>query len=162
MTPTWRLHHPTGVAAPATWLAVVTTLTLFGCVSGPPVAPHDRAATFSPCVVEPLGAQGTAGNGGATGWPMPDRLWRPHTDYLFSPNGRSILRTDASKTQSIAGYMHQTPSAHLGLDGADTTRVALVRDALIAAGVPPERIFIGPFGETRQRRDTRVLVLVDR
>ncbi len=143
--------------------ALLAVLALAACASGPTHAPPDARSVPVPDLaggnmisaeMEPRMVRSDAAVLGP--------IWRTHTDYLFSPQGHSILRTDESKTSAIAIYMRQNPEAQLRLDGSDETRVFLVRDALINAGVPPGRIFTGQFGEARQRRDTRVEVLIDR
>lgn len=159
METTVHTSHP--VRLPA-WQAVLVSLALAACASASTPVPNARSVSAP----APVGANtpsttiepGMASSDAAV--PVP--IWRIHTDYLFSPNGHSILRTDESKTSAIASYMRQNPAAQLRLDSSDATRVLLVRDALITAGVPPGRIFTGPFGEARQRRDTRVEVLIDR
>jgi outer membrane protein OmpA-like peptidoglycan-associated protein len=73
----------------------------------------------------------------------------------------------------IAAYLKQNPSVQLGLDGSrnpratvqrdiDLTdrRVKAVRDALIGAGVPANRMVDGTFGDPELRRDSRVEVLI--
>jgi outer membrane protein OmpA-like peptidoglycan-associated protein len=73
----------------------------------------------------------------------------------------------------IAAHLKQNPSLQLGIDssvnpdGASRRNLDLakrrgnaVRDALIAAGVPASNIKSGVFGNTGQRRDRRVEVLI--
>ena len=88
-----------------------------------------------------------------------------------------------SKPSEIAAYVRQNPSVRLGIDGStdllrgtnqynaalSQRRVGNVRDALIQAGVPADRIETGGFGARRidcnnsteqcSQRDGRVEVL---
>jgi outer membrane protein OmpA-like peptidoglycan-associated protein len=81
--------------------------------------------------------------------------------------------TDTRKVSEITEYMNQNPSLRLGIDGSmdprgsdprsqdlSDRRVNTVRDALIQAGVPANRIQAGSFGDAGARRDRRVEVLV--
>jgi outer membrane protein OmpA-like peptidoglycan-associated protein len=60
------------------------------------------------------------------------------------------------------------PSLQLGLDGFNDPdsprlserRVGTVREALIAAGVPPSNIQVGAFGDPQLRTDRRVEMLL--
>jgi hypothetical protein len=56
--------------------------------------------------------------------------------------------------------MNQNPSARVAIDGSNERRVGRVRNALIDAGVPANKIQTGSFGDPQQRRDGRVAVLV--
>ncbi|OGA06682.1 MAG: hypothetical protein A2W68_06690 [Betaproteobacteria bacterium RIFCSPLOWO2_02_64_14] len=99
----------------------------------------------------PTGAQGPLAGGGS---------WNPYRDYSFNVNSNDILRSDGNKAREIADYMNQNPSSRVAIDGSNERRVGRVRDALIDAGVPSERIQTGRFGDPQQRRDNRVAVLV--
>jgi outer membrane protein OmpA-like peptidoglycan-associated protein len=103
--------------------------------------------------IGPTGAQGLiAGNGG----------WNSYRDYTFNTNSNEILRADDTKARDIAIYMDQNPSLRIGLDGSNTRRVGVVREALIEAGVPSSRIETGAFGDPQLRRNGRVAVLVSK
>jgi peptidoglycan-associated lipoprotein len=88
-----------------------------------------------------------------------------------------------SEVSDIAAYVKQNPSTKVGLDGhtdprgtdqynqvLSERRVNAIRDALIKAGVPADRILTGAFGEARLicnqateecwQRDRRVEVLI--
>ena len=73
----------------------------------------------------------------------------------------------------MAAYVAQNPSLELGLDGSVNSasahpinqdlsdrRVSAVRDALIEAGVPADRIEMGAFADPELRRNHRVDVLI--
>lgn len=157
------------------WLAAPATLALAGCACTPPPARYTSAAP-SPSHAGPATTMGMTGAssarsaGGLAGPQGPDAgvavqagpVWREHTDYLFSPESSTILRSDGRKTEAIASYLRENPSTRVGLDGADMIRIAAVREALVAAGVAHNRIVAGPFGDPKLRRGTRVGVLLNR
>jgi outer membrane protein OmpA-like peptidoglycan-associated protein len=77
------------------------------------------------------------------------------------------------KVHEIARYMKKNPSLEVGLDGSMDPRgtdprnptlcehrVRTIRDALIEAGVPSDRIQTGAFGDTHLAQDRRVAVLL--
>jgi outer membrane protein OmpA-like peptidoglycan-associated protein len=102
---------------------------------------------------------------------------------MFAYDQADVRPSEMSKTSEIAAYMKQNPSLRLGIDGDTDTRgtnrynanlnerrMGAVRDALIQAGVPADRIEAGAFGQARSncndatpqcwQRDGRVEVLV--
>jgi hypothetical protein len=56
--------------------------------------------------------------------------------------------------------MYQNPSVRAAIDGPNPVRVNNVREALIQAGVSPNRIQTGAFGNPQLRGDRRVEVLL--
>jgi outer membrane protein OmpA-like peptidoglycan-associated protein len=106
------------------------------------------------------GPQGSIGPTGAQGPMVGMTGWNSYRDYTFNANSNEILRSDRTKAREIANYVDQNPSARIGLDGADTRRVGVVRDALVVAGVPSSKIQTGAFGDSQQRSDGRVTVLI--
>ena len=99
--------------------------------------------------------------------------WSSYRDFWFDLAKADIHPADASRVTEIAALVKQNPSLQLGIDssigavGDDqrnkdlaTRRGNTVRDALIAAGVPANRISEGVFGNVELRRDGRVEVLV--
>lgn len=127
------------------------------------------------------GAQGVAAPG--PGAPVGTVRWTSLGDILFDYDRAEIRYSESRKPAEIAAYMSQNPSVRLGIDGYTDSRgtpqhnlpmsqrrVTTVRDALIQAGVPAERIEMGTFGTDRQvcnpateqcsLRDGRVEVLV--
>lgn len=68
----------------------------------------------------------------------------------------------------MADYVKRNPSLILGIDAymdsrnpdLSHQRSDAVRDAMINAGVPAERIKIGAFGDPKLRREGRVEVLI--
>src|SRR5438128_1254826 len=89
------------------------------------------------------GAAGPQGAMGATGVQGPmaaGGTWSLYRDYTFNANSDDILRPDADKAREVADYSRQNPSYHVGLDGSSKRRVNSVREALIAAGVPADKI----------------------
>jgi outer membrane protein OmpA-like peptidoglycan-associated protein len=135
------------------------------------------------------GVQGPTGITGATGAaapnlaPLPTVRWTSMKDFMFDFDRSDIRYSESKKPAEIATYMTQNPTARLGIDGYTDSRsstqynlplsqrrVATVRDALIQAGVPADRIETGTFGTDRSlcnpateqcaQRDGRVEVLV--
>jgi outer membrane protein OmpA-like peptidoglycan-associated protein len=133
------------------------------------------------------GVQGPAGITGAQGAPasspQPGLRWTLVKEFMFDFDRSDIRYSESRKPAEVAAYMSQNPSVRLGIAGytnrqsADQynlplsqRRVATVRDALIQAGVPADRIETGTFGTDRfmcnpsteqcSQREGRVEVLV--
>jgi outer membrane protein OmpA-like peptidoglycan-associated protein len=133
------------------------------------------------------GVQGPAGLTGAQGAPapapQPGVRWTSLKDIMFDFDKADIRYSETRKPAEIATYVSQNPSARLGIDGytdsrgtsqynlpLNQRRVVTVRDALIQAGVPADRIETGTFGTDRltcnpsteqcSQREGRVEVLV--
>jgi peptidoglycan-associated lipoprotein len=134
------------------------------------------------------GVQGPTGLTGAQGSTAPSPLqpavrWTSLRDFMFDYDRSDIRYSESRKPSEVAAYMSQNPSVRLGIDGYTDSRgtsqynvplsqrrVAAVRDALIQAGVPSDRIETGTFGTDRlmcnpsteqcSQRDGRVEVLV--
>jgi outer membrane protein OmpA-like peptidoglycan-associated protein len=109
--------------------------------------------------------------------------WTSFKDFLFDFDKSDLRTNETSKVSEIATYMQQNPSVKLGLDGhtdprgtdkynqgLSERRVIVIRDALVRAGVPNQKILTGAFGESRRacssptdecwQRDRRVEVLL--
>jgi outer membrane protein OmpA-like peptidoglycan-associated protein len=133
------------------------------------------------------GVQGPAGITGAQGAPasspMPGVRWMSLKEFMFDYDRSDIRYSESRKPAEVAVYMSQNPSVRLGIDGytdmrgtsqynppLNQRRVTTVRDALVQAGVPAERIETGTFGTDRftcnpsteqcSQREGRVEVLV--
>ena len=133
------------------------------------------------------GVQGPAGITGAQGTPasspQPGLRWTLVKEFMFDYDRSDIRSSESRKPAEVAAYMSQNPSVRLGLAGYTNTqstdqynlplsqrRVATVRDALIQAGIPADRIETGTFGTDRfmcnsatdqsSQREGRVEVLV--
>ena len=133
------------------------------------------------------GVQGPAGITGAQGAPasapMPGVRWMSLKEFMFDYDRSDIRYSESRKPAEVAAYMSQNPSVRLGVAGytdmqgtnqynlpLNQRRVATVRDALIQAGVPADRIETGTFGSDRvgcspateqcMQREGRVEVLV--
>jgi outer membrane protein OmpA-like peptidoglycan-associated protein len=95
-------------------------------------------------------------------------MWTPFNTFWFETNASEIAPADSAKVADIANYLAQNPDQQAGIDGANDSqspslsgrRVASVRQALLAAGVPASRIQTGDFGTSQQRPERRVEVLV--
>jgi hypothetical protein len=117
----------------------------------------------------PAGAQGATGSTGAAGVVGIVPCWVSYRAYWFDAGKSDIRTNDAAMAADVASYLNKNPSLQLGLDGyADSKnpnlshdRVAAVRDALIQAGVPSEKIKTGAFGDAKNRQDRRVEVLIN-
>ncbi|SRR5712692_2105631 len=129
----------------------------------------------------PPGPSGPAGMAGVQGPAGPS--WTSFKNFLFDFDKSDIRANQMSEVSDIAAYVKQNPSTKVGLDGhADPRgsdaynqalserRVNAVREALIKAGVPADKIATGAFGESRLvcsqsteecwQRDRRVEVLI--
>jgi len=104
-------------------------------------------------------------------------------EIMFDYDRSDIRYSESRKPSEVAAYMSQNPSVRLGIDGytdvrgtsqnnppLSQRRVTTVRDALVQAGVPADRIETGTFGSDRvmcspsteqcSQREGRVEVLV--
>ena len=90
------------------------------------------------------------------------KQWSSFKDFLFDTDKSDIRPNETSKVSEISAYMKQNPSVQVGIDGfADPRgtnpynqslserRVNGIRDALVKAGVPGDKIKTGAFGEQR-------------
>jgi outer membrane protein OmpA-like peptidoglycan-associated protein len=129
------------------FLAVVAMLFIAGC-STPRPAPvaslhiSDQSAT---------GAQGSMVAG---------VYWSTFRDYSFNSYSDAILRSDNYKAREIADYLNRNPSARVAIDGYNPSRAAVVRTALLNAGVPDHKIQVGAYVEPQDRRLNNIVVLV--
>ena len=129
----------------------------------------------------PAGAQGPAGPVGPQA--AAAKQWSSFRDFLFDTDKSAIRSNETSHVSDIAAYMKQNPSARVGIDGhtdprgtepfnqgLSERRVNVIRDALVKAGVPGDKIHTGAFGESQPKcnesteacwqRDRRVEVLI--
>jgi len=121
----------------------------------------------------PAGVEGALGSTGAQGPVGVVDRWTSFREFMFDYNGADVRASDQSKVSEIAAYVNKNPSLQVGIDGSmdprgsdprdqklSDRRVGAVRDALIQAGVPANKIETGAFGDTRLVRDRRVEVLI--
>jgi outer membrane protein OmpA-like peptidoglycan-associated protein len=93
--------------------------------------------------------------------------WTSYRDFWFDFGSTRIDSSDTTKVADVASYLTLNPTHRLAIDGevgsgdADMgdRRIDSVREALIKAGVPAYKIYTGPYGDPRLRRDRRVEVL---
>jgi hypothetical protein len=137
-------------------------------------APIGAKGATTPGLVGPQGASGPTGPKGEVGPVGPQGpagivpCWVSYRDFWFSENSADILSAQKSVLAEMADYVKRNPSLVLGIDGfmdshhedLSNNRVNSVRNALIDAGVPAERIKTGAFGDSKLRRDGRVEVLI--
>lgn len=118
----------------------------------------------------PRGPVGPTGPQGVTGVV---ETWTSYRDFWFDADQATIHPADSEQVAEMAAYMQANPSLVLGIDGStnprttrsqvqdlNNRRVNAVRNVLIAAGVPAERLSDGMFGNADLRRDGRVEVLI--
>jgi outer membrane protein OmpA-like peptidoglycan-associated protein len=126
----------------------------------------------------PVGPMGDAGIAGATGM-----KWTAFKDILFDFDKSNLRTNEQREINQIAAYLRENPNFTVGIDGhADPRgtpgynqslserRVNTIKNALMQAGVPADRIQSGAFGESRLKcndkseecwqRDRRVEVLM--
>jgi outer membrane protein OmpA-like peptidoglycan-associated protein len=116
----------------------------------------------------PQGAKGNTGPAGPRGPVGIVPCWVSYREFWFGGNSADILDTQKAMLVGMAKYVKNNPSLILGLDGyidndhkdLSNSRINNVRDGLINAGVPAERIRVGDFGDSKLRRDGRVEVLI--
>jgi hypothetical protein len=114
------------------------------------------------------GAMGATGLTGAAGVAGVVPCWVTYRDFWFDAGKSNIRDLDTSMVADIASYQKKNPSLQIGIDGYSDSRnlelsngrVNAVRDALINAGVPADKIKIGAFGDSNNRQDRRVEVLI--
>jgi peptidoglycan-associated lipoprotein len=107
------------------------------------------------------GAAGSAGPAGPQGQAA---KWESFRDILFDYDKANIRDGETSKINEIATYLKDNPAVVLRIDGyADPRgsepynqklseqRVLAVKDALVKAGAPADRISTGSFGEARRK-----------
>lgn len=94
--------------------------------------------------------------------------WSSYRDIWFDYESAAMDSSHRESIRDAANYLQQNPSYRLAIDAdaADpgtlrAKRVAAVREALIAAGIPRYKIQEGRFGDERLRRDRRVEILID-
>lgn len=106
--------------------------------------------------------------------PIAPGSWIAFRDFLFDFDQADIPFSDRKKVTEIAAYMAAHPATRLGIDGShdpngnglrnqslSDRRIAAVRDALVRAGVPAERIHLGEYADPGLRRDRQVAVVLD-
>jgi peptidoglycan-associated lipoprotein len=150
----WRIAGPPGPAGPAGAAGP----------SGPagPAGPGGPAGPPGP--MGAAGPAGPAGAQGAVGAAGTDAKVLAVRDVLFAFDRSEVPAEEAAKIDQIAKYMKETDGMVVMLDGhADPRgtdkynldlsrrRVAAVRQALVNAGVPPDRIATIASGDRRPR-----------
>ena len=112
------------------------------------------------------GATGMQGVVGAQGESGPQPAASPRLtsfrDFLFDFDKSDVRQNEARNVAEVAAHMQQNPTFTVGIDGyADPRgtnpynqalserRVNAIRDALVQAGVPADKIVTGAFGDNR-------------
>jgi outer membrane protein OmpA-like peptidoglycan-associated protein len=119
------------------------------------------------------GAQGPAGPTGATGPAGIVAGWQNYKELWFDANKADLQPSEQAKLSEIAAYLKQNPSLQIAIDATpaardqqkqafqdlSNSRVQVIRESLIKAGVPSEKIKDGAFGDPNLRGERRVQVL---
>jgi peptidoglycan-associated lipoprotein len=135
-------------------------------VYGPPGPPGPRgpAGPAGPPGIAgppgPAGGAGAVGPAGPAGAVAAGEKWKSFHDILFDYDKADVRSAEQDKVTEIAAFLNQNGGSEISLGGhadprgADTynlklsdRRVKATRDALVAAGVPANRIRIGAHGE---------------
>jgi outer membrane protein OmpA-like peptidoglycan-associated protein len=117
------------------------------------------------------GMEGATGRSGAQGAVGVVANWTPYRSYGFDYNRANIQSSETGTASDIATYVRKNRSLEVGIDGStngtgsaqqdlNSRRVIAIRDALIEAGVPADKIRTGAFGDPQLRRDRKVEVLL--
>jgi outer membrane protein OmpA-like peptidoglycan-associated protein len=99
--------------------------------------------------------------------------WTAYRQFNFTPGSADVTDSDMQKATTISTYLARNPSLGVGIDGykdsekvdrhereLNNQRTSAVRDALLQAGVPVEKIQIGSFADPDRRHDGQVAVLI--
>jgi hypothetical protein len=87
--------------------------------------------------------------------------WSLYSSYDFAVARDDIGDIDSGKAGHVADHIRDNPTYRLALDGTSDRLVETVRDALIAAGVPANKIQAGAYGDPQLRTERHVAVLVN-
>lgn len=133
---------------------------------GPPGAPGPvgMAGAQGPQGVQgPQGPQGSQGSQGVAGVKGADFVWVAFNNIYFETNRATLTPESEKEIARIAAYMKDNPTFKVELEGyADprgtqrhnvalsSRRAKAVQDALVAAGIPKDRIALAAFGEMNQ------------
>ena len=152
---------------------------VFAWQIGPTLRGSDRPVPQGTQAVEPMTGpaavkiafrqpEGDLINGGAG-----KESWTAFAEFTFDFDEARMQAPDKDKVTKAAAYVAANPSAQIGLDGRSDPngnglrnqtltdrRVAAVRDALIKAGIPSEKIQIGNFAGPQARRDREVAAVI--
>jgi outer membrane protein OmpA-like peptidoglycan-associated protein len=130
---------------------------------GQPAIYHGSAGPLGP-----QGLQGPRGPKGPQGPPGIVPAWVTYREFVFDPGENTLAGPQVKEIAAMAEYMNRNPSLQLGIDGysdkqattQNLARVQSVRDALIQAGMPTDKIKTGPFGHPELRQKDHVEVLL--
>jgi outer membrane protein OmpA-like peptidoglycan-associated protein len=158
--------------------ALLSTVAVFGaaCASDNDRYMRDDQAATGGAAAETypaaqVDAQGPA-SGGAVVAPRVAN-WMAYHQFNFSPGNADVTDTDMQKATTISTYLARNPSLGVGINGfrdsekldrhdreLNNQRTSAVRDALLQAGVPAEKIQIGSFTDRDHRHDDQIAVLI--
>ena|SRR5687768_15331317 len=131
--------------------------------AGPAGAPGPIGQAGPPGPVGAAGPPGTQGVAGAAGAPGADAKLESFRHVLFAYDKADVPSDEGAKIDQIAGYVKQHEGLVVLLDGhtdprgsdqynmaLSQKRVVAVREALVKAGVPPDRIATTASGKKRR------------
>jgi outer membrane protein OmpA-like peptidoglycan-associated protein len=141
-------------------LVALATLFAAGCSTTPPGAWGEAVSYAGPR--NEAGATRAQGAGDAVG------IWTAYREYWFASGESEMLPADVAKAGDVARYIKENPGQQVGIDGLSdpdnmqlsNVRITTVRNALIVAGVPAERIQVGVYGRVPVQNNRLVEVLV--
>ena len=157
----WRIAGPAGPPGPVGVAGAVGPAGQPG-PAGPPGPAGSPGPPGSPGPVGPVGAAGPAGPAGAAGVAGADARLEAFRHVLFAFDKSDVQADEMKKIDQIATYVKQNQNIVILLDGhADPRgsdkynqdlsqrRVRAVREALVKAGVPADRIAVSAQGARR-------------
>jgi len=109
-----------------------------------------------------MGEPGPAGPPGPPGPAGPANHWFSYQEFSFDNKSYDITDAQADRVRQLAAYLKDNPSLRCGIDATDANdrRVKAIRDLLVQAGVPANKITVGAYGDKQYRRDGRVELLI--
>jgi outer membrane protein OmpA-like peptidoglycan-associated protein len=124
----------------------------------------------------PSGFQGAQDGSGSVDAQGPAGIvanWTPYREFHFGREDADVTDSDMQKATVIAEYLSRNPSLGVGIDGymdnnrydrhdraLSNQRANAVRDALLQAGVPAEKIQIGSFADPVHRQDGQIAIMI--
>lgn len=147
----WKFYGPAGPAGPAGPPGL----------AGPPGPPGPAGPAGPPGPPGPMGVAGPAGPQGPAGAAA---QWVSFKDILFDFDQAAVRSEEHAKINDVASFLKQNPAVLVRIDGhtdprgkdaynqaLSERRVTAVREALVKAGIPADRIQPSHFGKARPK-----------